>query len=328
VNTSGREVAVCPGGVGGRPEIRRLEVLDSQGWPNSAVAVGNFDGLHLGHQALVGRAVGEARRLGGPSVVLTLDPHPARILDPRSAPCALMTLDQKAEALGLMGADRLAVLPFTHETARMSAQDFASQVLVRAVSARCVVVGESFRFGRGREGGARELEALGESLGFEVVALPPVLLGGEPVSSSRVREALAAGDLDTAHALLGRPFAIDGRVVRGDGRGRTLGVPTANLLPDNEALPGEGVYACWACLEGEGRFPAVVNIGRRPTFGGDNSVFVEAHLLGFEGDAYERKLRLELQARIRAERRFRNATELVGQIRADVAMAAKLLEVR
>jgi riboflavin kinase/FMN adenylyltransferase len=214
-----------------RLETCRLESLDPRGWGQAAVAVGNFDGLHLGHRALVGAAIREARRLGGPSVVLTLDPHPARVLAPANAPVALMTLAQKADGLGSLGVNWLAVLPFSIETARMSPREFAERVLVGAVAARCVVVGESFRFGRGREGGLPQLTSLGHELGFEVVAVSPVIQDGEPVSSSRIRDALASGALERARSLLGRSFAVEGTVVRGDGRGRTLGIPTANLSP-------------------------------------------------------------------------------------------------
>jgi riboflavin kinase/FMN adenylyltransferase len=302
----------------------RIGTLSPLGWPSPAVTVGNFDGVHRGHQALVAAAVARARETGGLSVALTFDPHPARVLTPDRAPAALTTLAQKAEILGDLGVDRLAVLPFDASVAALSPEDFARRVLRETLQARDVVVGESFRFGRGRTGDARGLVALGEELGFAVRALPEVLEGEGPVSSSRVRDELGRGDVGAARVLLGRPYFVDAAVVRGDGRGRTIGVPTANLEPENEILPAPGVYAAH-CRVPDGRWRvAVANLGRRPTFGGGR-LTLEAHLLDFEGDLYGARVRLAFHARLRSEQRFASAAALVARIRQDVAEARALV---
>jgi riboflavin kinase/FMN adenylyltransferase len=305
-------------------ETVRLETPAPVGWPSPAATVGNFDGVHLGHQALIAAAVEWAKVRGGTAVVLSFDPHPAKVLSPLSAPAALSTPSQKEELLAGLGVDRLAVLPFTPALAALSAEAFAREVLAGVLGARMVVVGESFRFGRGRAGDAAGLRVLGDGLGFAVRALSPVLREGSPVSSSRVREAILSGDVGEARALLGRAFFVDGAVVRGDGRGRTIGVPTANLAPENEILPGLGVYAARFRLPTGEWVPAVVNLGERPTFGGGTPT-VEAHLLDFEGGLHGARARLEFLARLRGEQRFSGADALVAQIRKDVARARALL---
>jgi len=302
----------------------RIGSLSSLGWPPSAVTVGNFDGVHRGHQALVSAAVARARAAGGPSVVLTFDPHPARVLRPDRAPAALTTLAQKEELLAGLGVDRLAVLPFDAALARLSPEEFARAVLRDTLGARDVVVGESFRFGHRREGDARSLADLGSRLGFAVHPVPPVQDGGGPVSSSRVRLALGHGDVGAARALLGRPYFVDAGVVRGEGRGRTIGVPTANLAAENEILPAPGVYAGYCRLPAGESWPAVVNLGRRPTFGG-GELALEAHLLGFAGDLYGARVRLSFHERLRDEQRFPSKEALVARIRDDVARARALL---
>jgi riboflavin kinase / FMN adenylyltransferase len=307
----------------------RLDTLAPRGWAEPAVTVGNFDGVHRGHQMLVEAAVRQARARGGTAVALTFDPHPSRVLSPDRAPATLMTLDQKAEVLAGLGIDRLAVLPFTFELSRASPADFASRVLRDAVGARVVVVGENFRFGRGREGDLALLESLGRSLGFEVLGTKPVIHEAAPISSTRIREALARGAVGPAREMLGRRFFVDGVVVRGEGRGRTIGLPTANLALVNETLPARGVYACWCRLlpdAGAAPRPAVLNIGHRPTFGA-GALSVEVHVLDFEGDLYGRSLRVEFQERLREERAFPSGEALVAQVQDDVARARRLLDI-
>lgn len=306
----------------------RLDTLAPRGWREAAVTVGNFDGVHLGHRSLVEAAVRRARERGGTAVALTFDPHPSRVLSPDRAPSTLMTLDQRAEALAALGIDSLAVLPFTFELSRQAAADFARTVLRDALGARVVVVGDNFRFGRGREGDLAALARLGESLGFAVHGTPPVLHEGAPISSTRIREALARGAVRGAREMLGRPFFVDGTVVRGVGRGREIGLPTANLAVLNETLPARGVYAC-RCRElgtGGALHPAVVNIGHRPTFGG-GALSVEAHLLDFDGDLYGRTLRTEFEERLREERTFAGPEALVAQVRDDVARVRRMLDI-
>jgi riboflavin kinase/FMN adenylyltransferase len=302
----------------------RIERRSSVGWPSPAVTIGNFDGVHVGHRALVAAAVEQARARDGTAVVLTFDPHPARVLRRDRAPAALTTLAQKEELLAALGVDRLAVLPFDAALAALDPEAFAREVLAEALGARHVVVGESFRFGHRRAGDAGTLVALGARLGFEVQAKAPVLALGEPVSSSRVREALGRGDVRAARAMLGRPYFVDAVVVRGAGRGRTIGVPTANLEGDNEVLPQRGVYAARCRVPGGRWSGAVVNVGYRPTF--DNGpLTVEAHLLDFDGDLYGARVRLEFHERVRGEQRFGGADALVARIREDVAVARALL---
>jgi riboflavin kinase/FMN adenylyltransferase len=290
----------------------------------AVVTIGNFDGVHRGHRELVERVVGRARSTTGAAVVRTFDPHPGRVLAPARAPLSLSTPVQKRELLAALGVDVAAELPFTAAVAALSADDFVRQVLLGEIQARHVIVGETFRFGRGRAGDVPALTRLGVAGGFSVEPVAPVLEAGKPVSSSRVREALATGDTAAAARLLGRAFFIDATVVRGDGRGRTIGVPTANLESGNEILPARGVYA-GRCRLADGSWrAAVVNRGRRPTFGGETET-VEAHLLDFDGDLYGSKLRLAFSARLREEQRFSGPEALVAQIRDDVERARALL---
>jgi riboflavin kinase / FMN adenylyltransferase len=307
--------------------IVRLDGVAARDWADAALSVGNFDGVHRGHQALAAAVVAEARRLQSPGLVLSFDPHPSRVLAPERAPATLMTLEQRAEVLGGLGVDRLVVLPFTRALSQVSPEAFARSVLVDLLGARAVVVGANFRFGHGRVGDVLRLSELGEELGFRVVGVPPVVAEGSPISSTRVREALGRGDVSAAGALLGRPYFVDGAVVPGLGRGRTLGVATANLDPVNETLPSSGVYACHARVAGEQGtgHAAVVNLGRRPTFGG-GSLQLEAHLLDFDGDLYGRRLRLFFVERLREERAFEGPQALVRQIELDIASARAVLE--
>jgi riboflavin kinase/FMN adenylyltransferase len=313
-------------------EVVRLESLlgvGRTGGPppgaEAAVAVGNFDGVHRGHQALVAATLAEARARSLRCVALTFDPHPAQVLQPDRAPRRLMTPERKAEHLAALGVQTLAVLPFTPELAAETPEGFAAKVLARGLRAGVTVVGEDFRFGKGRAGDVAELRRLGERLGFEVVSLPPVLEGGLPVSSTRVRESLEAGDVRTAAALLGRPYFVEGVVVRGDGRGRRLGIPTANLEVENEIVPRGGVYAVRVRLEEGPPRPAVANLGLRPTFGAGLPT-LEAHLLDFDGSLYGQRLSVAFVDRLRDERRFPGPEALVAQIREDLAAARAVLD--
>jgi riboflavin kinase/FMN adenylyltransferase len=307
-------------------ELVRLDTLSPRGWPAPAVTVGNFDGVHRGHQVLVAAAVRAARASGGTGVVLTFDPHPGRVLSPDRASTALMTLEQKAEVLAGLGVDRLAALPFTLELSRESPEQFARHVLQQALGSSLVVVGNNFRFGHGRAGDLAELKRLGAALRFRVEGLEPVWHEGAPISTTRIREALARGAVEAARDLLGRWFSVDGTVVQGKGRGKTLGIPTANLQPLNETLPCVGVYAGWCRLGGAGgeRRPAVVNLGRRPTFGGGETT-LEAHILDFTGDLYGSRLRVEFAGRLREERRFAGPESLLAQVRLDIAEGRRVL---
>jgi riboflavin kinase/FMN adenylyltransferase len=236
-----------------------------------------------------------------------------------------MTLEQRAELMARLGVERVLAIAFDEGLARMEAADFCSEILHRILGAKVVIVGDAFRFGRGRRGDVAALRALGPRLGFDVSTVAPVMHDGTAVSSSRIREAVESGDVVLAAALLGRRFFLDGEVVAGDGRGRKLGIPTANLKPENQTLPALGVYACWCSGPFDPPRPAVVNVGRRPTFGGGGPV-VEAHVLRWEGDLYGTKLRIEFASRLREERRFDDAGALLRQIRTDIEDAGRFLE--
>jgi riboflavin kinase / FMN adenylyltransferase len=301
----------------------RLNGPATAGLGAQVVTVGNFDGVHTGHQSLARTAVDLARRSKRTAAALTFDPHPAQVLAPERAPQALTTLEQKALLLGELGLTRVIVLPFTMSVAALSAEEFVRRFLLSILGAQCVVVGAAFRFGRGRRGDVATLRGLGASLGFDVVGVDPVQESGEAVSSTRIRGAVRGGDVRKASMLLGRPYAIEGTIARGDGRGRTLGFPTLNLSGIEQLLPLGGVYAGRCHFVGGGAWPAVVNIGRRPTFGGERTL-TEAHLLGFSAEVYGRRVALDFHDRIRDERRFEGADALRGQIRADIAEAERL----
>lgn len=307
-------------------QIDRLETLEPRATGPCAAAIGNFDGVHRGHARLVAETTAAAQELGGRSVVLTFDPHPARVLAPGSAPSALLGLAQKAELLSALGVDTLAVLPFTPGMAAWDAEDFAREVLGSCLGAAAVVVGEGFRFGQGRTGDAALLSALGGRLGWTVTTVAPVTHQGEPISSTRIRRALAAGDVEAAAELLGRRFFVDGVVEAGEGRGRVLGFPTANVASTNETLPASGVYACLFAAGGEPAREAVANLGTRPTFEeGAAAPRLEVHVLDTDRDLYGRAVRTTFVARLRGEQRFADADALSRQIDADVARAREVL---
>jgi riboflavin kinase/FMN adenylyltransferase len=302
----------------------RLDALVPAGWGPLAVSLGNFDGVHRGHARLAQETIREAGAVGGRSVVLTFDPHPARVLHADRAPATLVTIPQKRELLAGLGIDHLAVLPFTREVAELDAEAFAREVLVGGLAAAAVVVGVNFHFGRGRSGDAATLARLGGELGFRVRSVDPVLHDGLPISSTRIRAALAAGDVAEAEHMLGRRFFVDGTVVAGDGRGRTIGFPTANVEPSNETLPAAGVYACLLSVAGEPARGAVANLGRRPTFG-EGAVRLEVHVLDFAHDLYGAAVRVAFASRLRDERRFAGPGDLAAQIADDVSRARQVL---
>lgn len=283
-------------------------------------AIGNFDGLHRGHQALFARARELAAEKGALSGVLTFSPHPARVLNPQLAPPLILTEEEREAGIAAAGLDLLCVLRFDATLAALPADDFARRVLVEEMGARGVVVGEGFRFGHRASGTVEDLRRH-----VEVVSVvPPVTEGDLVCSSSKIRELVLAGKVDAAARLLGRPYQLSGTVAQGDMRGRTIGVPTANLETRRELLPRVGVYATRAILADGRVFNSVTNIGLRPTFGGQG-VRIEAHLLGFSGDLYGQPLRLDLVARVRDEMRFASVDALVDQIHADIDVARRML---
>jgi riboflavin kinase/FMN adenylyltransferase len=288
------------------------------------VAIGNFDGVHHGHRAVLSDAAAQARQDGLIPLVLTFDPHPAVVLG-RAAPPILTTLDRKLELISRVDATLTVIVePFTERLAAMSPQQFAQDLLVSQLGVRRVIVGRNFRFGRERSGDLGVLVELGKSLGFTASAHTLFTVGDEVVSSSQIRQVVASGDVSHAERLLGRPHAISGRVVPGAGRGRTIGVPTANLEAIAEVLPAHGVYAVLIDEIGEAGAQklaaGVVNIGVRPTFGGGEPS-IEAHLFDLARDLYGAKLRVHLIERIRGERAFASVNELKSQIARDVEQA-------
>lgn len=297
-------------------------------WPavrrGAAVTIGVYDGVHLGHQHVIGRLGQAADRRDLDVTVVTFRQHPAAVLAPERLPPQLTTLDQRLDLFAQLGVDQVALLDFDEELRMQPPERFVEQVLVEGVGARYVSVGRGFRFGHAQAGDIDLLAELGRSAGFEVDSVE--LIGaGAPFSATRIRQALAAGDLATAEQQLGRRFAVCGTVTRGDGRGRTIGVPTANLdLAEHQALPQNGVYAVVTETD-DGSHPAVANIGVRPTFGGAASPLLEVHLLDVELDLYGRTLCVEFVSRIRDERRFDGVDQLIDQIGADIATARAML---
>jgi riboflavin kinase / FMN adenylyltransferase len=294
-----------------------------------AVAIGNFDGVHRGHQALIQAARTAAQPQRGETVVLTFDPHPARLFAPKLAPPALTTLDRRLELLADAGADVVVVERFDATFASLEAEAFVRDVLVGDLGARDVVVGYDFSFGRGRQGNTGTLTSMGAALGLGVHIIPPVTADGLVCSSTKIREFVLEGRVEGARLLLGRPYEISGPVVRGAGRGRGLGIPTANVDAENELLPRPGIYAARArTLDGTAVVrPAALSVGTNPTFAGEGPgrLTIEAYLLDFDGDLYGARLRLELEAFLREERRFASVDQLVAQIHADIARTREIV---
>lgn len=302
--------------------IRGLESYPPDG-PGSAVALGVFDGIHLAHRAILTAAVARARAAALQALACTFDPHPAEVLHPENPPPSISTLGERLELIAQTGIDATVVLAFTPQLATVEPEAFVKDVLLDRLHARDVVVGFNHTFGRGARGDARLLQTLAERLGFRAHVVPPLMMDGVPVSSTEIRAALRAGDVDRASRYLGRPYTIVGQVVRGAGRGRSLGFPTANLEPDRPLIVPPGVYACRADLGGES-YPSVANIGVRPTFG-EGRLVIEAHLLDFSGTLYGRPVRLTFVSRLRDERKFAGPEALREQIALDIAAARQRL---
>ena len=289
----------------------------------SAVALGVFDGVHLGHRAILGTAVTHAREAGTPAVACTFDPHPTEILQPGRAPLAITTLEERLALIEECGLDATVVLPFTRALAAMEPEAFVKDVLLTRLGASEIVVGFNHRFGRGARGDVAMLGSLGERLGFRTHIAEPLMVEGVAVSSTEIRAALQRGDLDSAARLLGRRYTLRGTVGHGAERGRTLGFPTANLMPARPVLVAPGVYASMAEVGGS-KERAVVNVGVRPTFG-EAALTVEAYLLDFSGNIYGQTMVLTFISRIREERRFPSVDALKTQIEADAEEARRRL---
>ena len=290
----------------------------------SIVALGNFDGFHLGHQAVVGRAIQRGFHERRPVIVATFDPHPVAFFKPDVPPFRLTTLDQRERLFAHAGADGMLVFRFDKPLAITSSEDFVSEVLVKQIGAAGVVTGDDFTFGRGRKGHVAILRELGIQHGIVAEAVAPVLLEEGRISSGRIREALMAGDTGTATHLLSRDFAIEGIVQRGDQRGRELGYATANLTLGDYQRPKYGIYAVRVTVDDGSEYPGVASLGIRPTFQPPQEL-LEAHLFGFDGDLYDRKIEVALHAFIREEKKFDGVPALISHMREDEAQARKLL---
>lgn len=304
-------------------------------WPGerSVVTIGAYDGVHRGHQSVIGEVRRRAGGVGAHSVVITFDRHPASVVRPESAPRLLTDLDQKLELLAATGVDATLVVHFDEDQSREDPVDFARRVVVGCLRASSVVVGDDFHFGRGRRGNVATLRELGGEAGFEVVPmslLPREDGPDEPVSSTAIRRALAGGQVELAATMLGRPFEARGPVVQGDQRGRTIGFPTANVeVPASICLPADGVYAGWYVRPDGTRHGCAMNLGRRPTFYERAEVsLLEAHLLDFSGDLYAEAARVQFTDFLRSERKFDGIESLSRQLKYDIDHARSALAAR
>ena len=289
----------------------------------SVLAIGNFDGIHLGHQAILRAAVQRAAKSKDVATALTFDPSPRKILRPESAPLRVSTNAQRMAWFGTVGLEAAVVLPFTLDLARLSPEEFVELILVRGLHVHAVLVGEDFRFGHKQAGNVALLRELGARHGFAVEIIPPVALDGEIVSSTAIRREIAAGNVTHAARLLGRPFALTGEIVGGTGTGRRFTFPTLNLKPEQELLPARGVYVSRTLFEGETRSRrSVTNVGMRPTFNGA-SLSVETHLLDFSGEVTAKRMEVHFWKRLREEKKFANPEELREQIARDIASARR-----
>ena len=293
---------------------------------DTILTIGVFDGVHLGHKHLLDKLIERAGRLNLLSGVVTFAPHPQNFLFPETELPFLTSLEQRKVLLEDAGAEAVIVLPFSQELAQLSARDFMG-LLKEYLRLKELVIGPNFALGRNREGDASNLRKLGWEMGFTVTVVPPARINGEMVSSTAVRKALAGGNLEKVRSLIGRPFSLQAKVIRGESRGAKLDYPTANLeIEPGQALPAEGVYATWAYIGGQAR-KSVTNIGRRPTFGGGKSV-VEVYILGYRGSLYGEELKIDIIERLRDEKQFDSAEALRQQIARDIEQAKAVLSAK
>jgi len=288
----------------------------------AVISVGNFDGLHLGHQRILRAVVQRAHTTGDLATVVTFDPHPMKVLRPQQAPLLVQTLSQRLDGFASFGIDAALVLHFDLALASLPAREFVRTLLVEKLRVSQILVGANFRFGHRQEGNVALLDEMGAQFGFAVQTVEPVVVGGEVVSSTSVRRAIAEGRAGDAAQLLGRPFALTGEIVRGSGRGSTIVFPTLNLAPEQELLPKTGVYATEAVLHGR-TYRAATNVGFRPTFNGTH-LSIETHLFNFAETMTEGRLEVRFWERLRDEQKFNGPEELRAQIAADIEQAREL----
>jgi len=291
----------------------------------TVLTLGVFDGLHLGHQLIMKTVVERARATGAVPTVITFEPHPRAVLHPQSAPPLLQTFDQKIEALGVLGIEQTIIIHFDQHFSEIRAQDFLREVVVNRLHAREVYLGRGFFFGHNREGNIDLLRRVSGELGFVADEVPEVRLRGTRIGSTRIREQLLAGRVNLARRMLGRPYGVEGPVVRGAERGGKLGFPTANVQPHNRVIPRHGVYVTATLIEGRWR-RSVTNIGLRPTFGDALEPSVETHVMNWSGDLYGDVVRVRFLHRLREEKKFGSIDELKSQIERDVGRAEKYFD--
>ncbi len=304
--------------------VWRLEDLAPE-YPNPVVTIGNFDGVHLGHQNLMRDLLVRAAKIGGTAAVMTFHPHPLQVLAPGNAPLLIQTLEQKIAAIQSLGIPLVIVVPFDRQLAQMSASDFAVEILWRKMRPKEVYVGPNFAFGNRRQGSFNLLKEIGEEKGFSVCKIHQVQFRGSRVSSTAIRQALLFGQVGLARRLLARPFALEGEIVRGSGLGSQLQIPTANLQTPNELIPRRGVYVTLLSVEGR-KYKGVTNIGCRPTVSagkGNAELSIETHAIDFNRSIYGSQVSLEFLVRLRDERRFSDEKALVGQIAKDIQSARR-----
>jgi len=294
-------------------------------WEGAAIAIGNFDGVHEGHRALIARARELATARGALTVAVTFDPHPAALLAPAHAPRMLTSIERRIELLAEAGVDAVVIEPFTRELAGASADAFVDDLLIGALRARAIVVGYDFSYGQGRTGTTATLEAHGRRAGVEVAIVRPVTVDDEVASSTKVRGLLRSGDVVRAARMLGRPWDVDGIVVRGAARGRTIGVPTANIAAEIDLSIAPGIYAVTLAVPGGTPMPAVASLGTNPTFVDTGQLVLEVHVLDWNGDLYDRRVRTAFVARLRDEQKYDSVEALIAQIRRDIADARTYL---
>ena len=296
--------------------------------PRGGIAtIGNFDGVHLGHRRILETVVARARETGRPSIAITFEPHPLSVLRPDYAPRRLQTLRQKEEAIESLGVENLLVIPFTRDFSLTEPEEFVRSVLSERLAVSDLFLGSHFAFGRGKRGDLALLTRMGPECGFIASGVEEVFFEGEPISSTRIRTAIARGEIERANAMLGRDYELDGLVARGERVGRKIGYPTINLEPENELHPADGVYVTQIDLRSFGRrFDCVTNIGRRPTVYEDYATTIETYVLDFSADVYGEKVRLFFFARLREERKFPSMTDLSEQIARDIEATREFFE--
>ena len=298
---------------------------NAPGWDGAAIAIGNFDGVHVGHRALIAEARALADRHAARTVALTFEPHPSAVLAPAHAPTRLTSLARRLELFADAGVDAVVVEPFTRGLADIPAAAFVDDIVLGALRARAIVVGYNFSYGQGGAGNPDTLRAHASAAGVDVAIVPPVTVDGDTASSTRIRGYLRAGDLVRVEHMLGRRWDVDGIVTHGAKRGRTIGIPTANVAPDIDFAIAPGIYAVTLSVDGGPAMPAVASLGTNPTFVEQGKLVLEVHVLDWSGDIYDRRVRTTFVARLRDELKFSSVDALIAQIHQDIADARPLL---